>query len=65
MHKIVRADNPRLTMWNKVKKSSKIGQEQKTLTFAFAQFLIAFTTVLYLQEKLGTRIYLQPIFTFS
>ena len=65
MNKIVRADNPGQNMWNKVKKSGKIGQEQKTLIFAFAQFSTAFTTVLYLQERLGIIIYLQPIFTFS
>ena len=36
MDKIVRADNPGQNMWNKVKKSGKIGQEQKTVIFALS-----------------------------
>ena len=30
--------NPEQNIWNKIKKSSKLGQDQKTLIFAFENF---------------------------
>ena len=47
--------------WKKVKKSSKIGLEQKTLISAFAYFLTTITKMLFLKRILGTRIYLHLI----
>ena len=51
--------------WNKVKKSSKIEKEQKTLITASKHFLTAFTKALFLEGRLGTRLYLHPVLTFS
>ena len=45
--RLVCPDNSRKNIWNKVEKSSKIGQVQKTLIFAFAEFLTAVTEVLF------------------
>ena len=42
--KIVCSDNPAQNIWKKVKKSSKIGQDQRTLISAFAYFLPKFYT---------------------
>lgn len=42
------------------KKSSRIGQEQKSLITASAKLLTATTNVLLLEERLGTRFYLHP-----
>ena len=59
------ANNTGQNIWNKVKKSSKIWQEQKTLITASVQILITIAIVLFLEWKLGTRLYLRPILTFS
>ena len=45
---------------NKVKKSSKTRYYQKTLIFAFAQFLNAITKVLFLERRLGIFFCLHP-----
>ena len=39
-------------LWNSVKKSSKIGHNEKTLKSVFAQFLTSSTKVLFLEERL-------------
>ena len=49
---------------NKVKKSSKIGKEQKTLTSPLAQFLTVISKVLFLERRLGTRLRLHPILIY-
>ena len=51
--------------WNKVKKASKIRQEQKTLLTVPALFLTAITKVLFLEGRLRTRFYLYPILIIS
>ena len=53
--------NPGQNIWNKLKKSWKIGQAEKALITASAGLLTAFTKVLFLE---GTRVYLQHILTF-
>ena len=52
-------------IWNKVKESTKIGQEHKTLKTATAKYLAAITKVLFLEGRPGTRCYLHLILTFS
>ena len=49
--------NPVQNIWKKVKKSSKIGQEQKSLITASAQFLIAINKIFFLEERIGTRLF--------
>ena len=41
---------------NKVKKSSKIGQEQKTLIAVLAKFLATIIKVFFLEGRLGTKL---------
>ena len=48
-------------IWNRVNKSSKTGQKQKTLIIASGKFLTVVTKVLFLEGRLGTRLYLYPI----
>ena len=43
-------------IWNKVKKSRKPGQEQKTLITAPTLFFITITKVLFLEGRLGTTV---------
>ena len=45
--KFVYTDNHGQNLWNKVKKSNKAEQEQKTLITASVQFLTAVTKVLF------------------
>ena len=52
-------------IWNKVKKLSKIEQQQRSLTPTFAQFLTAIAGILFLEERLGARLYIQPILRFT
>ena len=42
----------------------KVGQEQVTLITASAQFLTTITKFLFLERRLGTRLYLHPISKF-
>ena len=51
-------------IWNKVKKSSKIEQEQKSLMTASAKFLTAIAKILFVTGRLDTRPYLHPILKF-
>ena len=51
-------------IWTKVKKSSKIGQEQKTLITTSVGFLTAITKLLFLEKGLDTRLCLHPVLTF-
>ena len=44
-----------------MKKSSKAGQDQKTLILVFAKFLIAIAKVLFWKKRLSTRLCLHPI----
>ena len=46
---------------NKVDESSKIGQDQKNFTPAFSNFLNTITKTLILENRLGTRLYIQPV----
>ena len=43
--KVAWSDNPGQNIWNKIKKSNKIGQDKKSLISAFACFLTAITKV--------------------
>ena len=52
--------NPRQNTWNNVKKSSKISRDCKTLVSIFVYFLTAINKVYFLEQKLGTRLYLHP-----
>ena len=54
--KFVHADNLRQNIWNKVKKSSQVGQKQKSLITASAQFLTAIRKISVLDERLDTRL---------
>ena len=49
---------------NKVKKSNKIAEEQKTLIYVVALFLTILTNVSILEERLGPRFCLNPINRF-
>ena len=49
-------------LWNNVEKSSKIGQDKKTLKSVFAYFLITSTKFLFAEGRLGTRLCLLPFF---
>ena len=59
----VHAADLRKNILNKVKKSSRIGQELETLITTSTEFFT--TKVLFLDGKLGTRFYHHLIFTFS
>lgn len=52
--------NHRENIWNKGKKWSKIVQKQKNLIKAFAWFFTAITKVIFLDERLGFRLFLHP-----
>ena len=52
-------------VWNKGKKSRRIGREHKTLTSTFASFLTGITNILFLKERLNSKSYADPILTFS
>ena len=49
--------NPIQNIWNKIQKSSNIGQEEKSLMSIFEWFLLAIAKIEFLEEKLGTRIW--------
>ena len=52
-------------IWNKIEKSIKSGQDMKSLISAFVCILTAIAKVLFLEERLGTRLYLHPNLRFS
>ena len=54
--KFVWSDNPGQNIWNKIEKSSKIGQEKKSLISTFEGFLTAIAKVKFLEERLDTRL---------
>ena len=56
--------NPGQNIWNKVKKSSKIGQDYKNVTSNFAYFLTAVVKVYILEGRLGTKLYIHPNLPF-
>ena len=45
--------NPGQNIWNNVRKSREIGQEQRTLISTFAYFLIAFADQLLVEQRLS------------
>ena len=49
---------PGQNIWNKIEKSSEIGQGKKALISTYACSVTAITKVLFLDGKLGTRLYL-------
>ena len=55
--KFVWLDNPGQNIWNKIEKSSKTGQEKKSLISTFEGFLTAIAKVKFLEGRLGTRMY--------
>ena len=57
--------NPELNISNKIEKFSKTGQEKKSLISVSARFLTALANVLFLERRLGTRLYLHPNLKFS
>ena len=57
--------NPELNISNKIEKFSKTGQEKKSLISVSARFLTALANVLFLEGRLGTRLYLHPNLKFS
>ena len=59
------SDNPGQNIWQKVKKSSKIGQGFKNLLSNFACILRAIAKVSYLEERIVTRLRLHPNWTYS
>ena len=56
---------PEKNIWNKVKKSSKIGLDQKSLISTFALFLVAMNKVFFLPVRLATKLCLHPILRYS
>ena len=54
--KFVWSDNPGQNIWNKIEKSSKIGQEKKSLISTFEGFLTAIAKVKFLEGRLDTRL---------
>ena len=54
--KFLSSDNPAQNIWNKIEKSSKTGEEKKSLISAFACFLTATAKVEFVQVRLGTRL---------
>lgn len=46
--------------WNKVRKYSRVGGDYETFACDFAYFLTPITKVLFLEEQLGTMLFLQP-----
>ena len=57
--------NPREIIWQKVRKSSKIGEEQKTLLSAFAYVLTTSAKSWFMQRKLDTNMCSHLILRFS
>ena len=49
---------PGQNIWNKIEKYSEIGQGKKALISTYACSVTAITKVLFLDGKLGTRLYL-------
>ena len=56
--KFVCSDNPVQNIWNRVKKSNKIGQKCKGLIATFVYFLAAYCQ--FSRGKLGIRLCLHP-----
>ena len=63
--KFVFSDNPGQNIWNKIEKSSKPGQDNKSLISTFAWFLAATAKVEFGQGRLGVRLCLHPNWGFS
>ena len=61
---LIYAGNHRENIWNKVRKLSKIAQEQKTLITASAYFLTAIAKV-FISGSKGTKFFFHPILPFS
>ena len=57
--------NPEQNIWDKVKRTIKIGLDQKTLLSAFTYFLTALAQAFFLEGRLGTRLFLCPNFVRS
>ena len=57
--------NPIQNLWDKLGKSSKTGQDKKNLRSTFARFLTATARVYFLEERMGTRLCLDPNLRFS
>ena len=50
--------NARQNIWNKLNKSTKIGQDQETFRTAFASFLISYQSFIFgTRMRLGTRLH--------
>ena len=62
---LLKSYKPGQNIWEREKKASKIGKEQKTLITDSAQFLTTITKVILLEGTLGTKLYVYPILTFS
>ena len=62
--KFVCSDNLEQNIWSKVKLSSIIRKELKTLVSIFADFLTPIDNVSFLEGRLGTRLCFHPNFTF-
>ena len=62
--RIVSTDNHKENICEIAKKSSKTGQKQKTLKFAFAQYLIANIKKQFLEGTLDTKFHTQAILRF-
>ena len=56
--------NPGQNIWNKIEKSSKAGQDKKSLISTSAYFLIATAKVEFVVGRLGTRLCLPPNLRF-
>ena len=62
--KFVCSHNPGENIWNKVQKSSKIRQDQKTLVSIFVYFLTTIAKVQFLEGRLGPRLSLSKLEIF-
>ena len=62
--KSVCSDNPGQINWNKIEKSSKIGQDKISLRSIFARFLTASANVKFLERRLGIRLCLHSNLRF-
>ena len=61
--KLVHADNLGKNIWNKLKKSTKIGLNQKTFITPSVSFLNTIRNFLFLEGRRSTRVCLNPIFS--
>ena len=61
----IKTNNPGQNIWNKVEKSSKSGQDMKSLISTFACFLTTIAKVFFPEGRLGTRLCIHPNLRFS